>query len=492
MPDTLPKHDPPTNATEVAESDIGLRNAMGVRHFTNDDISEGNSTNGATTASQGNYTVQDGYIAEDDYIQVEDTVGHVWHVQAVADDEFSVAEATRRDGGTAIANYVALLAAGLWGFRHEKRLIGQADIITDTDDGGFSGSDINVSSSDVTKISAAVSTNASGISLNDTDIADHEARLAGLEQGDMDSGSSSGVGAGDPYGYLDDSSKNWTADQWIGFYLIDSDGDTFEIMDNTTTRLEWNSETSPTAGAYKIRRQAYIVDNSLVQAKLVDGTLDLTSAKMAATSKFETAQMTVLTKVTDGSTSPADQYDFQHFTEFSSIVGEVQTARGGYSSLGNRMDQISSPTGGLISHLHGNETLGSEGGAMPHWLCGYMETATYSTGVTYILAEIALPGNVTGIRLFSMEFRSMATPDRTNVFGIRSENTQTNLETLTLSTAAQQYSTTKVPASDWIAKFEGSNIQVYITIGGGGNETDLFGNWTIGYYLSNYDFPSPS
>ena len=483
MPDTLPKHDPPTNATEVAESDIGLRNAMGVRHFTNDDISEGNSTNGATTASQGNYTVQDGYIAEDDYIQVEDTVGHVWHVQAVADDEFSVAEATRRDGGTAIANYVALLAAGLWGFRHEKRLIGQADIITDTDDGGFSGSDIDVSSSDVTKISAAVSTNASGISLNDTDIADHEARLAGLEQGDMDSGSSSGVGAGDPYGYLDDSSKNWTADQWIGFYLIDSDGDTFEIMDNTTTRLEWNSETSPTAGAYKIRRQAYIVDNSLVQAKLVDGTLDLTSAKMAATSKFETAQMTVLTKVTDGSTSPADQYDFQHFTEFSSIVGEVQTARGGYATLGTRLAQISSPTGGLIEHSHGIET--SRGGAIPQYVSVYVPSLTgaWANGTT-VLSTLTLPTAATGIKVFSIQLTILTqATNSNNVFGIRSENVTTMNAELTLVTnVVGQYTESLAPPTA-LAKSEGTDIDIYLTTADG-NETAIEANLVIGYYYS--------
>ena len=87
-----------------------------------------------------------------------------------------------------------------------------------------------------------------------------------IEFAPLEDGASTSVGAG----VLNDTSKAWTTDEWVGKYLRDSSGVVFDITANSATQLTWSDASAPAAGDYTIltfpepaltRQQLWLMDD---------------------------------------------------------------------------------------------------------------------------------------------------------------------------------------------------------------------------------------
>jgi len=83
---------------------------------------------------------------------------------------------------------------------------------------------------------------------------DHYALMKASPYHASDTGTPETTGSG----YLTDTDKGWSNDEWIGYYLQDSAGTTHAITDNTDTRLDWDSAATPASGVYWIRNPAFV------------------------------------------------------------------------------------------------------------------------------------------------------------------------------------------------------------------------------------------
>jgi len=85
-----------------------------------------------------------------------------------------------------------------------------------------------------------------------------------------DSGTSSSVGTG----YLEQTGKTWTVDDYVGAYLTDSAAKVYRVTSNTAVRqvvavcLSDNTTATPTAGAYSVSQLGFWLAAAQAKVKL--------------------------------------------------------------------------------------------------------------------------------------------------------------------------------------------------------------------------------
>jgi len=114
----------------------------------------------ASGAAYMTVTVAAGFLDAEMRIQVNDGAGgHVWEVQADADDQFTINDAGMIYG-VPVANYAGIAIASLYleviGSTNHRRMVGAAGIALSDAPGGFTGDDMPRSAADPTVVDAAI------------------------------------------------------------------------------------------------------------------------------------------------------------------------------------------------------------------------------------------------------------------------------------------------------------------------------------------------